>query len=130
MDFSVLSVSPEALSLIRELVIQISVEDRKLVLWGRRIAWFSIPALRFSNSMVFCCGLVFVDVGVLSIPWVSGSILSLPFEYFYFSESWASFTAACSVAGYCVVANYCSLRFVHFFVPHLSSHIHSFFIVS
>jgi len=70
MHFSVLSVSPEALSLIRELIIQISVEDRKLVLWGRRIAsdlrsalvilgvgwldWFSIPALRFSNSMVFC----------------------------------------------------------------------------
>ena len=57
MYFSVLSVSPEALSLIRELIIQPSVEDRKLVLWGRRIAmelvgilvpisleWFSIPA--------------------------------------------------------------------------------------
>ena len=53
MYFSVLSVSPEALSLIRELIIQPSVENRKLVLWDRRIAWFSIPVLRLSNSMVF-----------------------------------------------------------------------------
>ena len=53
MYLGVLSVSAEALSLIRELIIQPSVEDRKPVLWGRRIAWFSIPALRSSNSMVF-----------------------------------------------------------------------------
>ena len=67
MYFSVLSVSSEALSLIRELIIQPSVEDRKLVLWGRRIAWFSIPALRLSSSMVF----------LVSSGWVLS--ISLPF---------------------------------------------------
>jgi len=60
MRSSVLSASPEPLSLVSIVIILPSTKGRKLVLWGRRIAWFSIPvSFNLSNFSIFCCSCLF-----------------------------------------------------------------------